>query len=57
MQPISEPVESSLPNGPQPSPAREDLNGSVVLHELLRALQAMRVGDFSVRLPVNAGGV
>ena len=57
MQPISEPEELSLPNGPQPSPAREDLNGSVVLHELLRALQAMRVGDFSVRLPVNAGGV
>ena len=57
MQPISEPKESSLPNGPQPSPAREDFNGSVVLHELLRALQAMRVGDFSVRLPVNAGGV
>ena len=57
MQPISEPKELSLPNGPQPSPAREDLNGSAVLHELLRALQAMRVGDFSVRLPVNAGGV
>ena len=57
MQPISEPKELSLPNGPQPSPAREDFNGSAVLHDLLRALQAMRVGDFSVRLPVNAGGV
>ncbi len=57
MQPVSEPKELSLPNEPQPSPAREDFNGSAVLHDLLRALQAMRVGDFSVRLPVNAGGV
>src|SRR4051812_3379827 len=56
MQPISEPKES-LPNGPQPGPAREDFNDSTVLHDLLRALQAMRVGDFSVRLPVHAGGV
>jgi HAMP domain-containing protein/signal transduction histidine kinase/DNA-binding response OmpR family regulator len=57
MQPVSEPKELSLPNEPQPSPARENFNGSAVLHDLLRALQAMRVGDFSVRLPVNAGGV
>ena len=57
MQPISEPQETSSPNGPQRSPAREDPNGSAVLQDFLRALQAMRVGDFSVRLPVNAGGV
>ena len=58
MQPTSELPESSSPNGPQPpNQAQVDLNGSPVMHDLLSALQAMRVGDFSVRLPVNAGGV
>ena len=57
MQPTSESKQSSSSSGPQPIPAGEDLNGSAVLHDLLGALQAMRVGDFSVRLPVNAGGV
>ena len=57
MQPTSESKQSSSSSGPQPIPAGEDLNGSTVLHDLLGALQAMRVGDFSVRLPVNAGGV
>ena len=60
MQPTNElPKSSPSPsNGPQsPTHALQELNGSVVLHDLLRALQAMRVGDFSVRLPVNAGGV
>src|ERR1700687_1565974 len=27
------------------------------LHELLRALQAMRMGDFSVRMPTEATGI
>ena len=59
MQPTSEPLEPSKPNRPlePPTQAQEGLNGSAVLHDLLRALQDVRVGDFSVRLPVNAGGI
>ena len=37
--------------------ADEDLGGSLDVHELLAALQAMRVGDFSVRLPGDRSGV
>src|SRR5579864_605191 len=51
--------------GPKGPPAVADLNGqspaeaisNVDVDELLEALQAMRVGDFSVRLPGNRVGV
>jgi HAMP domain-containing protein/CheY-like chemotaxis protein/signal transduction histidine kinase len=58
MQPTSQRTESSPSNGPElPDQAPVDLNGSAVPHDLLRALQAVRAGDFSVRLPVKVGGV
>jgi HAMP domain-containing protein/CheY-like chemotaxis protein/signal transduction histidine kinase len=46
-------------DGPPPSRtgADEDLGGSLDIHELLAALQAMRVGDFSVRLPGDRSGM
>ena len=54
MQPTSQLPQSSPSNGPElPNPPQ----GGLVLHDLLSALQGMRVGDFSVRLPVNVGGV
>src|SRR5271167_2097798 len=44
---------------PPPMPARDkDANGGAVeLHDLLSALQAMRVGDFSVRMPGDQVGL
>src|ERR1700680_1239561 len=66
MQPVSENIETTT-NGPAPHrPADAALeNGSGKLgngatpfeYELLHALQAMRVGDFSVRLPGDRDGV
>src|SRR5262249_57230808 len=51
-------------NGPAPPPSAEESNGAAVngdgraeLHELLHALQAVRVGDFSVRLPGDRVGI
>ena len=68
MQPSSEPVgelENRLEsNGAAPNPAGAEnpdrrLNGgsTAELHDLLSALQAMRVGDFSVRMPGNEVGL
>jgi HAMP domain-containing protein/CheY-like chemotaxis protein/signal transduction histidine kinase len=62
MQPNSESVGELMPNGSpaasSPSPASE-LNGgsSSEFHELLQALQAVRVGDFSVRMAGNQVGI
>jgi HAMP domain-containing protein len=60
MQPNNEPVGELKANGPSPSavPAQmpdSRVNGgaSPELHDLLNALQSMRVGDFSVRMPGN----
>src|SRR5258708_23273435 len=39
-----------------PTPANGAAHGDE-LHELLRALQAMRMGDFSVRMPTEATGI
>src|SRR3974390_3802340 len=57
MQPSNETVGEAQTNGPPPGPPSSDimegrLNGgsSSELHDLLNALQAMRVGDFSVRM-------
>ncbi|HSZ89379.1 MAG TPA: HAMP domain-containing protein, partial [Acetobacteraceae bacterium] len=50
-------------NGFATSPTAESLNGeglnghSLALHELLHALQAMRTGNFSVRLPTDRTGL
>src|SRR6266700_1157756 len=63
MQPDSETVADLKANGPAPSavPAAapdERLNGSSAeLHELLNALQSMRVGDFSVRMTGSQVGL
>src|SRR5262245_61542644 len=68
MQPSSEPVgelDTRLEsNGAAPNPAGAEnpdrrLNGgsTAELHDLLSALQAMRVGDFSVRMPGNEVGL
>src|ERR1700752_986325 len=59
MQPNSAVPEQARTNGPAVSgngdaaPAGE----SVDLHELLEALQAVRIGDFSVRLPGDRIGI
>jgi HAMP domain-containing protein/CheY-like chemotaxis protein/signal transduction histidine kinase len=64
MQPKPEPVGDLKTNGAPPSAVSADMpdgrvgNGSSAeLHDLLNALQSMRVGDFSVRLPGNQVGL
>src|SRR5712691_10421512 len=64
MRPISETAGDLKANGPAPAAAPAEmpdgrLNGSssAELHDLLNALQAMRVGDFSVRMPGNQLGI
>src|SRR5215467_2069957 len=62
MQPNTEPVGELKTNGPAPAPALADVpdtgvNGGSDLYELMSALQAMRVGDFSVRMPGNRVGI
>ena len=59
MQPSTEPVGDLRANGPVVSgpdaanEARANGGASAELHDLLNALQAMRVGDFSVRMAGN----
>src|SRR5215216_5556647 len=60
MQPDSELSEQARANGPVVTSANGDAGAageSVDLHELLEALQAVRVGDFSVRLPGDRGKI
>ena len=64
MQPNNETVGELKANGAPPSAVPADvpdgrLNGgaSAELHDLLNALQAMRVGDFSVRMAGNQVGL
>ncbi len=64
MQPNPEPVGELKANGPAPAPAPvladiadAGVNGGSDLYELMSALQAMRVGDFSVRMPGNRVGI
>src|SRR5947199_3303361 len=64
MQPNKEPVGELKTNGPSPgavaaeAPDRHvDGGASPELYELLNALQSMRVGDFSVRMPGNQVGL
>src|SRR5882724_7875243 len=58
----TEPVGELKTNGPSPSAVAmpdRPVNGgaSPELHDLLNALQSMRVGDFSVRMPGNEIGI
>ena len=49
---------ASFADDATPRPADDaDLSTLIDVHELLAALQAMRVGDFSVRLPGDRSGV
>src|SRR5256886_710834 len=64
MQPNNEPVGELKANGPSPSAVPAEMPDSRVnggaspeLHDLLNALQSMRVGDFSVRMPGNQVGL
>jgi HAMP domain-containing protein/CheY-like chemotaxis protein len=62
MQPASEVTEQSKPNGPRESATAGAVqehgpNGGAVLYDLLQALQAMRVGDFSIRMPIGGEGI
>src|SRR5271157_2950962 len=64
MQPSNETVGELKTNGPPPGPSSSDmiegrLNGGSAadLHDLLNALQAMRVGDFSVRMAGSQVGL
>ena len=64
MQPNDAPVGELKANGPSPSAVPAEMPDSRVnggaspeLHDLLNALQSMRVGDFSVRMPGNQVGL
>jgi HAMP domain-containing protein/CheY-like chemotaxis protein/signal transduction histidine kinase len=61
MQPTSESVDLNGPDekAAPPLAAEPPLNGKsgAILHELLEALQAMRVGDFAVRMPSDRSGI
>jgi HAMP domain-containing protein/CheY-like chemotaxis protein/signal transduction histidine kinase len=61
MQPNREPVGDLKTNGASPNavPAEGQLasGAPAELHELLNALQSMRVGDFSVRMPGSETGI
>src|SRR6187401_1061456 len=62
MQPASEALDQSKPKGPreQETAAADKghgLNGRAVLHDLLEALQAMRAGDFSIRMRAGGDGI
>jgi HAMP domain-containing protein/CheY-like chemotaxis protein/signal transduction histidine kinase len=63
MQPTSQPVGEAKPNGSPadalPDGAKGLVNGdaSSEMHELLAALQAVRVGDFSVRMAGDKVGI
>ncbi len=64
MQPISESPEELKKNGPHEGVAASVVEAQVldgdsrkVLGELLQALQAMRAGDFSIRMPAIGAGL
>ncbi len=55
---VGEPKSNGSPAAAPPDPAIGELNGgSGEIHELLHALQAVRVGDFSVRMAGNQVGI
>ena len=62
MQPNSEAVGEPKPNGSPADSSPDAATGAAVnggssneIHELLQALQAVRVGDFSVRMAGKIG--
>jgi HAMP domain-containing protein/CheY-like chemotaxis protein/signal transduction histidine kinase len=61
MQPNVEQLEQPKANGPDDEaagqPGQSNGHSAAVLNDLLQALQAMRVGDFSVRLPTDGVGI
>ena len=64
MQPNRDPVGELKTNGASPNAGAAELPASQLqdgsspeLHELLNALQSMRVGDFSVRMPGSEVGI
>jgi HAMP domain-containing protein/CheY-like chemotaxis protein/signal transduction histidine kinase len=64
MQPNRDPVGELRTNGASPNAGAAELPASQLqdgsspeLHELLNALQSMRVGDFSVRMPGSEVGI
>ena len=64
MQPNRDPVGELKTNGASPNAGAAELpagqlqdGSSPELHELLNALQSMRVGDFSVRMPGSEVGI
>src|SRR5579862_6198506 len=55
---VGEPKSNGSPAAAPPAPMIGELNGSSgEIHELLQALQAVRVGDFSVRMAGNQVGI
>src|SRR5215472_7723748 len=62
MQPTTQPIAEGKTNGPAPAVAVDAITpvdgiSSAQLAELLYALQAVRVGDFSVRMPGDQIGI
>ena len=61
MQPTAKDIGDARPNGAPVPAVTPDVStngsGSVDLHALLHAMQAMRVGDFSVRMPGDQAGL
>jgi HAMP domain-containing protein/CheY-like chemotaxis protein/signal transduction histidine kinase len=59
MQPTARTTKTNKtpPNGTPPVPGTANGAGGFELHELLHALQAMRVGDFSVRMAGDRTGI
>src|SRR5436853_2508639 len=61
MQPTAKDIGDARPNGAPVPAVTPDVStngsGSVDLHALLHAMQAMRVGDFSVRMPGDQTGL
>src|SRR5262245_51015150 len=59
LEPIGDPKSNGAPPGAVPTqePGRAGDGSSAELHDLLNALQAMRVGDFSARLPASQVGL
>jgi HAMP domain-containing protein/CheY-like chemotaxis protein/signal transduction histidine kinase len=56
-QPVQEPRTEPSANGLAPALRPSEVVDSAELRELLSALQAMKIGDFSVRLPGDRTGV
>src|SRR5438874_458635 len=55
---VEEALEALATNGHLTEPLEQHVgNGAIDLRHMLHALQAMRIGDFSVRLPTDGTGI